>query len=323
LDQLWLKDDTLNPSGSTKDRASWLVLAKAMQKGHDTVATASTGNAATSLACLAAAADLRAVTLVPATTPAAKLVQMSIYGAQVLAIEGNYDQAYELCLQACDEFSWYNRNTALNPFTLEGKKSAALEIAAQLAPQEADVVLVPTGDGVILAGLAKGFADLERCGLLSRQPRLIAVQPEGASALVKAFAAGDKEVPLPQKDDDPASSIADSLVVEVARGAIPCLQALRSSGGTGVRVSEEKILEAMAMLAKNSGVFAEPAAAAALAGLLVARQQGLVEQDETIVLMVTGTGLKNLPAARRTFKPAAPLAPNLAAISERLFSLAP
>ena len=167
-----------------------LVVAKAMEYGYSTVATASTGNAATALAAVAAAAGIRAVVFVPSSAPQAKLVQMLSYGAEVLPVAGTYDEAFELCLSACREFGWYNRNTALNPFTVEGKKTAALEIAASMAPDEPDVVVVPTGDGVILAGLAKGFADLVKGNLLSKMPRLLAVQPEGAAAISRAWQKG-------------------------------------------------------------------------------------------------------------------------------------
>lgn len=190
MQKLFLKDDTRNPSGSTKDRASLLVCAKAIEYGCDTVATASTGNAASALAAVAASAGLRAVVLVPAAAPPAKLAQMQSYGAVVVPVDGNYDQAFELCTAACDEFGWYNRSTALNPFTIEGKKTAALEIAAAMTPDIPDAILVPTGDGVILAGLAKGFRDLERSGLIEKRPRLIAVQPAGSSAIVNAVRSG-------------------------------------------------------------------------------------------------------------------------------------
>ena len=164
--RLFLKDDTRNPSGSTKDRASLLVVAKARDYGCDTAATASTGNAASALAAVTASCGMRSVVLVPSSAPPAKLVQMQSYGARVVPIDGTYDEAFDLCTAACDQFGWYNRSTALNPFTIEGKKTAALEIAASMAPEHPDVVVVPTGDGVILAGLAKGFRDLETAGLL-------------------------------------------------------------------------------------------------------------------------------------------------------------
>ena len=314
MDKLWVKDDTRNPSGSTKDRASLLVVAKAREYGCETIAAASTGNAATALAAIAAASGVKAIVFVPATAPAAKLVQMQSYGATVLPVEGTYDQAFELCLEACRAFGWYNRNTALNPFTIEGKKTVALEIAAQLAPEEPDAVLVPTGDGVILAGVAKGFADLKCSGLLRRTPRLIAVQPEGSAAIVKALRSGAATI-APVAG---AASVADSLTVETPRNALQCLRVVRASQGAGVTVSDFSILSAIAELAQLTGVFAEPAGAAALAGLRAALEQKLVGRDERVVLLVTGTGLKDIAAASRAVKRADPIPPNLAAVAERL-----
>lgn len=313
MPRLWVKDDTRNPSGSTKDRASWLVVAKALEYGCETVAAASTGNAATALAAVAAASGIRAVVFVPATTPEAKLIQMLSYGALVLPVEGTYDAAFELCLAACREFDWYNRNTALNPFTIEGKKTAALEIARDLAPEGPDAVLVPTGDGVILSGLAKGFADLRRAGLMRNLPRLIAVQPERSAAIVDALEKGRESVtPVAH-----AASVADSLVVQAPRNALQCLRAVRASGGAGVKVADSAILEAIATLARHTGVFAEPAGAAALAGLQAACAEGRVDRDEQVVLLVTGSGLKDVAAAARAVPrpPAVPL--RLDAVAER------
>lgn len=311
---LWVKDDSRNPSGSTKDRASLLVVAKATEYGCDTVAAASTGNAATAMAAVAAAAQMRAVAFVPATAPEAKLVQLLSYGATVLPVDGTYDDAFELCLAACDAFGWYNRNTARNPFTIEGKKTAALEIAAQLAPERPDTVFVPTGDGVILSGVAKGFADLERAGLLTRRPRLVAVQPEGAAAITRALATGAATIiPVPN-----AASVADSLTVQTPRNALQCLRAVRDSGGYGIEVSEQAILESIGFLSRTTGVFAEPAAAAALAGVQVALEMGLADRDERIVLLVTGTGLKDVRAAARATSMPPPIAPRLEAVAERL-----
>jgi threonine synthase len=252
--------------------------------------------------------------MVPASAPEGKLAQMLAYGADVLPVDGTYDQAFELCMAACERFGWYNRNTAVNPFTVEGKKTAALEIAADLAPEQADAVVVPVGDGVILAGLAKGFADLERGGLISRRPRLLAVQPEGTAAVVHALRDGaDDIVPVAG-----AASVADSLVVQAPRNARLCLRRVRESGGAGVAVSDDAILAAMARLARTAGVFAEPAAAAALAGLEAALDEGLVDRGERAVLLVTGTGLKDVPAALRAVRRPPPVAPDLDAIVERL-----
>ncbi len=314
LSHLSLKDDTRNPSGSTKDRASLLVVAKALEYGYETVATASTGNAATALAAVGAAAGVRSVVFVPASAPEGKLAQMLSYGADVVPIEGSYDDAFELCLEACDEFGWYNRNTGLNPFTVEGKKTVALETAAAMAPETPDVVIVPTGDGVILAGVAKGFADLARAGLIERPPRLIAVQPAGSSAIVQALEEGaDTIIAVPE-----AASVADSLVVRAPRNALLCLKRIRESGGGGVAVSDEAILAAIPELARHTGVFAEPAAAAALAGLHEALAQRLLDADERIVLLVTGTGLKDVPAALRAVERPEAIPPTLDAVAAQL-----
>lgn len=312
--RLWIKDDTRNPSGSTKDRASFLVVAKAREYGFDTVAAASTGNAATALAAVGAASGLRAVVFVPASVPEAKLIQMLNYGAIVLPVEGTYDDAFELCRAACEEFGWYNRNTALNPFTIEGKKTAALEMAADLAPERPDAVLVPTGDGVILSGMAKGFADLVRCGLIERSPRLVAVQAQGSAAIVNALREGaDTVTPVSH-----ATSVADSLTVQVPRNALQCLRLIRASGGGGVTVSDEAIIQAVADLARQTGVFAEPAGAAALAGLQAALDEKLVDRTERVVLLVTGTGLKDVRAASRAVQKPSPMAPTIEAVAERV-----
>jgi threonine synthase len=316
MPNLYLKDDTRNPSGSTKDRASLLVVAKAVEYGCDTVATASTGNAASALAAVAASAGLRAIALVPASAPIAKLTQMLSYGATVIPVEGTYDQAFELCTAACDHFGWYNRSTALNPFTIEGKKTAAIEIAAAMVPETPDAVLVPTGDGVISAGIAKGFRDLEEAGLIPKRPRLIAVQPESSSAIVRALRSGaDKAQAMPD-----ATSVADSLTVEMPRNAIGCLAEVRASKGGGVEVSDEAILEAIPRLAGATGVFAEPAGAAALAGLDAALEEGLVERNERVVLMITGGGLKDVAAAARAVQIPEPVEPDLDAIAERILN---
>ena len=313
MKRLWVKDDTRNPSGSTKDRASFLVVAKAREYGCETVAAASTGNAATALAAVAAASEIQAVVFVPASTPETKLIQMLSYGALVLPVEGTYDDAFELCLAACREFGWYNRNTALNPFTIEGKKTAALEIAADLAPECPEVVMVPTGDGVILSGLAKGFADLQHAGLIAKVPRLIAVQPEGAAAIVNALKEG-KDTITPVAN---AASVADSLTVQAPRNALQCLRVVRATGGGGVKVTDEAILEAIAALARHTGVFAEPAGAASLAGLRVALAEGLVDRDERVVLLVTGSGLKDIPAASRAVRRPLPISLSIEAVANR------
>ena len=248
MPHLFLKDDTRNPSGSTKDRASLLVVAKAIEYGCDTVATASTGNAASALAAVAASAGLRAVVLVPATAPPAKLVQMQSYGADRRAGRRHLRPGLRsLHLEPATDFGWYNRSTALNPFTIEGKKTAALEIAAAMAPESPDAVLVPTGDGVILAGLAKGFRDLENAGLIDRRPRLIAVQPEGSSAIATAAAIrGGRGRPLcPARPASPTASPSRCRATPLAVWPKSARQA-----EAAVTVSDDAISAAISRLAK-------------------------------------------------------------------------
>jgi threonine synthase len=254
------------------------------------------------------------VVFVPAAAPPAKLVQMASYGATLVPLDVTYDDAFELSVAASERFGWYNRNTAYNPFTVEGKKTAALEIAADLAPEVPDAIVVPTGDGVIVAGIAKGFADLARAGLVPRIPRLIAVQPEGSAAIARALRDGAGAI-TPVAG---AASVADSLVVGAPRNAIMALGDIRASGGTGVIVDDGAILAAIGRLAGATGVFAEPAAAAALAGLSVALDEGAVSRDERVVLVVTGTGLKDVAAAAQTARIPAPVAPDLDAVERFL-----
>jgi len=289
MPHLWVKDDTRNPSGSTKDRASWLVCAKALQFGRGTVAAASTGNAASALAGCASAMGLRAVLFVPQTAPAAKLLQIRACGAALLAVRGTYDEAFELSSAACRAFGWYNRNTALNPYTIEGKKTVALEIAAALPGHEADAILVGSGDGVILGGLGKGFNDLREAGLLHHMPRLLAVQAGSSQALAKGWEAQAPEAARVPRAD----SVADSLNVEAPRNAVHALQVLRESQGGCVKVEDRAVREAITLLGSSAGIFAEPAGAAALAGLVEALDSGMVDRRERVVLLITGHGLKD------------------------------
>ncbi len=305
MSRIWLKDDTRNPSASTKDRASLLVAAKALEYGKKIIATASTGNAATALSAICAASGQQAVVFVPAAAPPAKLIQMQSYGARIIAVDGSYDEAFELCNAACREFGWYNRNTAMNPFTTEGKKTAALEIAAQLSGEMPDFVVVPAGDGVITSGIAKGFAELESWGLISKNPRILIVQPEGSSALIRALEDENEDI-RPQPG---ATSVADSLVVEAPRNSRWALKLIRGSRGIGLSVSEEEILHSIPKLASLTGVFAEPAAATALAGLEKAIRLGILSRENSVVLMVTGSGLKDVAAAGKTLPEIEKIAP--------------
>lgn len=297
LSELWLKDDGRNPTASLKDRASAIVVARAREIGAPVVTTASSGNAAAALAGLCASAGLRAVIFVPASAPQAKITQLLVYGATVFLVQGTYDDAFDLSVQAAETYGWYCRNTGMNPYTTEGKKTAAMEIAEQLGWRAPDVLIVSVGDGNILAGQYKGFADLHALGWIDRVPRLIGVQAEGSSALVRAWKKKTSPVDMMPA---PAETIADSINVALPRDRAKALRAVRASEGAFVAVSDAEILTAIPELAREAGVFAEPAAAAALAGLRRARAMGYIQTGECVALLITGSGLKDIPGAIRS-----------------------
>ena len=312
LERLWIKDDTANPSASLKDRASSVVLLKGQELGRREFATASTGNAGASLACLSAALGLSCHIFVPETAPRAKVAQLLIFGADVLSIRGSYSEAFSLCVEAADRFGWYNRNTGYNPYTVEGKKTVALEIAEQLGWEPPDTVIVATGDGCILSGVWKGFTDLHRLGWISRLPRLVAAQAEGSQAIKQAFDGDGTIRPVTE------NTVADSISVALPRNGAMAVQDLRASGGIAVTVSDGEILEAMPLLGKTAGLFAEPAAAAAVAALVKLVDRGEVSSAERVVVLSTGHGLKDVDAALQAVDAPEPLDCSVDAVSGRI-----
>ncbi len=315
LRHLWVKDDGRQPTASFKDRASALAVVKAHERGYQVITTASTGNAAAALAGLCAAISRPNVIFVPKTAPQAKIAQLLVYGATVLLVEGTYDDAFELCLKAAREFGWYNRNTAYNPYMSEGKKTAAYEICEQMRWQAPDCILVPVGDGCIIGGIHKGLYDLLTLGWIDKMPRLIGVQASGSSPLVAAWERGLEGWQMKPVE---AHSVADSIVAGLPRDRIKALRAVRDSGGAFLRVSDEEIVAAIPTLAQGVGVFAEPAAAAAYAGLVKAVEQGLVRADEQVVVLATGSGLKDVATAIRSVGQPSIVAPDLADVRRAL-----
>lgn len=325
LEHLWIKDDGRQPTGSFKDRASAIAVIKTRELGYNTVTTASTGNAAAALAGLCAAIQQPNVIFVPRTAPQAKIAQLLVYGSTVLLVDGTYDDAFELCLLAAPEFGWYNRNTAYNPYMSEGKKTVVYEICEQLSnhgtarsPESAtpgegtweapDVVMVPVGDGCIIGGVHKGFRDLLALGWIDRMPRIIGVQAAGSAPLVDAWEKGAEGWEMKPVA---ASSVADSIVAGLPRDRIKALRAVRDSSGAYVRVSDEEIIAAIPAMAQGCGVFAEPAAAAAYAGLVRAMDKGLVCADERVVVLATGSGLKDIATAMKSVGSPKVVAPDL------------
>jgi threonine synthase len=322
LTHLHLKDDGRNPSASFKDRASAIAVARAQEEHRPVVATASTGNAAAALATLAAAAGQATVIFVPKTAPPAKIAQLLVYGSTVLAVDGSYDDAFDLCLEACREFGWYNRSTGYNPYMTEGKKTVSYEIALQLGEHAGagaasfvapDAVFVSVGDGCIIGGVHKGFKDLLALGWIEKMPRLYGVQSTRSAALHDAWQAG-AEIPTPVH----ATTRADSISVDAPRDAVKALAAVRETGGAYVLAEDEAILQAILPLARLGGVFAEPAGAAAFAGLQVAAGRGLVEAGETVVVINTGSGLKDIKAATDITQGMPVIEPTLAAVKRAL-----
>ena len=296
LRRLWVKDDGRNPTASLKDRASALAVVKAAERGAGLVTTASTGNAAAALAGLCAAAGRPCLIFVPAAAPPAKVAQLLAYGAMVLSVKGSYDQAVGLCLQGSAAHGWYNRSTGVNPYMSEGKKTVAYEICEQLGWQAPDAIFVSVGDGCIIGGVHKGLRDLLALGWIDHMPRLYGVQAAGSNYLAEAWERG--EDPL-TKAPIVAHTVADSISAGLPRDRLKATAAVEETDGAFVTVSDEEILAAIPVLARGSGVFAEPAAAAAWAGLVRAAGYGLVGPDDRVVVISTGSGLKDVASARR------------------------
>jgi len=329
LREVWIKDDGRNPTASFKDRASALVVVRALEERRRIVTTASSGNAGAALAGMAASVKMPTVIFVPQSAPQAKVAQLLIYGATVFLVKGNYDAAFELCLEASKAFGWYCRNTAYNPFTVEGKKTAALEICEQLTLSNLqlptsnlqiwdapDRIFVSVGDGNIISGLHKGLVDLAELRWIGETPKLMGVQAEGAAACYTAWSAGADDVSAIS-----AHTIADSISVDLPRDGRRAIRAVRQTGGAFVTVSDDDILAAMRELAQEAAVFAEPAAAAAYAGLASAAQAGQLGADERVVVLLTGSGLKDVPAAVKAAPSAHVVEPDLGAVRQAIAEL--
>lgn len=326
LQNLWLKDESRNPTASFKDRASAIVVARARELNAEVVVTASTGNAGAALAGMSAAVGQKAVIFAPKSAPQAKVAQLLIFGAKVILVDGTYDEAFDLTIKCAQEFGWYCRNTGYNPFTAEGKKTAAFEIwewwqgvhreTHKRIGEETDhtplTIFVSVGDGNIISGLHKGFKDLLQLGWISRLPRIFGVQAEGSAAIANAFR-GNTETIVPVS----ARTIADSISVDLPRDGVRAVRATKETGGAYITVSDEEILKAIAELG-GVGIFTEPAGAAAYAGLVKATASGVVGSDDPILVLNTGSGLKDIRAARQAVREAPVIEPTLEAVKKAL-----
>ncbi len=288
LKTLYIKDDGQNPTASLKDRASAMAVVKAREAGATTIACSSTGNAASSLAGNAAAAGMETYIFVPSRAPKGKVAQLQIFGATVISVDGSYEDTFELSKSAIEKWGWYNRNAAINPYLMEGKKTVTLEIMEQLHWQVPDYIALSVGDGCTIAGAWKGLKDLYAVGLINRLPRLISVQAEGCCPLNRAIAEDQPWYPMEE------NTLADSIAVGVPRNADKALMAIRESNGVVVNVSDDEILAAMRLLGRTCGVFGEPAGVTGTAGVKKALALGLISPDSTVVSIVTGNGLKDV-----------------------------
>jgi threonine synthase len=294
LKNVWVKDDGRQPTASFKDRASAIALVKAGEKGAEIITTASTGNAAAALSGLCASMQQANVIFVPESSPQAKIAQLLVFGSRVFLVKGSYDEAFELCLQATRAYGWYNRNSGFNPYMTEGKKTAAYEICEQLNWKAPDCIFVSVGDGCIIGGLHKGLNDLLALGWIDKMPKLMGVQAAGSSYLYAAWMNGEDVL---TKAPVRAQTIADSISTGLPRDRIKALAAVTRTGGAFICVEDNEILGAIPELARHTGVFAEPAGAAAYAGLVKAVDENLVSSEESIVVINTGNGLKDVAGA--------------------------
>ena len=293
LKKLWIKDDGQNPTASLKDRASAMAVAKAREAGAKIIACSSTGNAASSLAGNAAAAGLRTFIFVPERAPKGKVAQLMTFGANVISVQGNYEETFELSKKAIEKWGWYNRNAAINPYLSEGKKTVSLEIAEQLGWQMPDYLAISVGDGCTIAGVWKGLRDLYAIGFIDRLPRLISVQAAGCHPINRAIETGEDWHPMEE------NTLADSIAVGVPRNADKALMAIRESDGIAVNVTDEEIMAAQKLLGTTCGVCGEPAGVTGTAGVKKLCEQGILGANDTVVSVVTGNGLKDVANAIR------------------------
>lgn len=294
IQHLWVKDDGRNPTASFKDRASAIAVVKAQESNADIVTTASTGNAAAALAGICASVGQKNVIFVPKSAPEAKIAQLLVFGSMVMLVDGSYDEAYELSLATAEEYGWYNRNTGYNPYMTEGKKTVSFEIAEKLDWQVPDVLFVSVGDGCIIGGVHKGFKDMLALGWIKQMPRIIGVQAAGSNFLAAAWAKGEDPLAKPPIQ---AATVADSISAGLPRDRLKAMSAVTETDGAYITVSDDEILDAIPVLAQGCGVFAEPAGAAAYAGLVKAVDEGLVSTTDRIVVINTGNGLKDIRSA--------------------------
>jgi threonine synthase len=310
IKRLRLKNDGLNPSGSFKDRPSSVGVARAIQLGAKAIACASTGNAASSCAYSAAVMGLPCYIFVAKFVPQGKLAQLLAYGATVFRVQGTYAQAYELCNQSCDRFGWYNRNAAINPYLVEGKKTGGLEVAEQCADDPPNWVAASVGDGCSIAGIHKGIAEMKAIGITNWTARMLGVQAAGCAPVLEAFDKGKLNRAYI------GDTYADSINVAVPRNWRKAVSAVRDSNGAYVAATDDEIMNAVKLTGRLTGVFAEPAAATAIAGIAVARAKGILSANANVIAMITGNGLKDVAGALKAVGDPNDIPPSIDAVEK-------
>ncbi|MFH0793001.1 MAG: threonine synthase [bacterium] len=293
LKKLYVKDDGLNPTGSLKDRASSVGVARALEEGAKCATCASTGNAASSLAGNAASVGLKTFIFVPARAPAAKVAQLLVFGSEVFVVEGSYEDAFSLSMECAEDFGFYNRNSAINPYLVEGKKTVGLEIAEALRANPPDYVFASVGDGCSIYGVYKGLKEFCELGLMKKMPRLVGVQAAGAKPIYTAWKSHRPVKPTATK------TLADSIAVGTPRNWRKGLAAVVESDGFYMTVSDREILSAIVLLGKEAGVFAEPAGAASFAGIVKAVSTNLIRKSASVACIVSGSGLKDITSVMK------------------------
>lgn len=313
LGELWIKNDTLNPTNSFKDRVVSVALSKALEFGFKVVACASTGNLANSVAAHAAHAGLESYVFIPSNLEAGKIVTTAVYGGNLVAVDGNYDDVNRLCAELAGTYPWAFVNVNVRPYYAEGSKTLAFETAEQLGWQVPDHVVVPIASGSQLTKIHKGFHELFEVGLLDEEPsvRVSGAQALGCSPVATAFLEGS-EVIKPVKPD----TIAKSLAIGNPADGYFAIDAVRNTGGAMAAVTDDEIVDAIRLLARTEGIFAETAGGVTVATLSRLAASGVIRPDERVVIYITGHGLKTLEAVSPVVGPTATIRPNIEAFHD-------
>lgn len=292
LGKLYLKNDTANPTYSFKDRVVSVALTRAREFGYDTVACASTGNLANSVAAYAAKAGFRAFIFIPADLEAGKIISSAIYSPYLVGVKGSYDDVNRLCSEIAGEFKWAFVNINIRPYYAEGSKTLAYETAEQLGWRLPDHVVVPVASGSLLTKILKGIKELERLGLVSEKPvKITGAQAAGCAPVAAAFKKGTLDI-RPVKPD----TVAKSLAIGNPADGYFALKAVQETGGFVEDVTDKEIVAGVKLLARTEGIFAETAGGVTIAVLKKLAEAGLIKADEEVVAYITGVGLKTLEA---------------------------